>query len=230
MNNADNSTAHLSTEYDSKINSTIPYYSNFHLETINFIKVINNNPKIWLDTGCGTGSLVEKAAEYFKNTKFILSDPSEEMLNKAKNKLTSIDKNRFEFLQPVSTEDIDLTGMESPDIITAIQSHHYLSVDERLKATQKCYDILNKGGAYITFENIRPLTSEGVEIGKKYWQEFQIKAGKPSEEAEKHIRRFGIEYFPITIEEHLNLLKSSGFKVVELFWYSYLQAGFYCIK
>lgn len=34
----------------------------------------------------------------------------------------------------------------------------------------------------------------------------------------------------ITIEEHLTLLRNSGFRVVEILWRSYLQAGFYCIK
>ena len=45
------------------------------------------NPKLWLDTGCGTGSLVEQAFDIFKETTFILADPSPEMINEAKNKL-----------------------------------------------------------------------------------------------------------------------------------------------
>jgi tRNA (cmo5U34)-methyltransferase len=39
-----------------------------------------------------------------------------------------------------------------------------------------------------------------------------------------------LEYFPITVEEHLDLLRNCGFGAVEMFWYSYMQAGFYCIK
>lgn len=42
--------------------------------------------------------------------------------------------------------------------------------------------------------------------------------------------RFKHKYFPITIGEHLNLLKRVGFRVAELFWLSYMQAGFYAIK
>jgi tRNA (cmo5U34)-methyltransferase len=54
--------------------------------------------------------------------------------------------------------------------------------------------------------------------------------GKSQEEVDKHLARFGVEYFPITIEDHLKLLKETGFKNVELFWCSYMQAGFYGIK
>ena len=100
----------------------------------------------------------------------------------------------------------------------------------RLAATRKCYELLKPGGLYITFENIRPLTAAGTEIGKTNWKNFQIAAGKTADEAENHIQRFGVEYFPITVEEHLALLRGCGFKVVELLWYSYMQAGFYCIK
>ncbi|MGD0856485.1 MAG: hypothetical protein ABSA18_11850 [Dehalococcoidia bacterium] len=34
----------------------------------------------------------------------------------------------------------------------------------------------------------------------------------------------------VTVEEHLDLYRSCGFAVVELFWLSCMQAGFYCIK
>jgi tRNA (cmo5U34)-methyltransferase len=48
--------------------------------------------------------------------------------------------------------------------------------------------------------------------------------------AEKHTKRFNSEYFPITVKEHLELLKETGFQTVELFWRSHVQAGFYAIK
>jgi len=42
--------------------------------------------------------------------------------------------------------------------------------------------------------------------------------------------RRGVEVFPITIEEHLKLLKECGFTSVNVLWQSYLQAGFWAIK
>ncbi len=230
VNDSDNTTSHNSTIYDSKIRSTIAYYDCFHKETINLIRAIKNNPKVWLDTGCGTGTLIEQAAKHFDDTLFILSDPSIEMINQAKIKFSNITHDKVIFLESAATQDINLDASERPDVITAIQSHHYLSTEDRIKATSKCYELLKSDGIYITFENICPLTKQGIEIGKEYWKQFQIDSGKGKLEAENHIKRFGIEYFPITIEEHINLLKSVGFKAVEMFWYSYMQAGFYCIK
>ncbi|OPY25376.1 MAG: hypothetical protein A4E27_00955 [Methanobacterium sp. PtaU1.Bin242] len=47
---------------------------------------------------------------------------------------------------------------------------------------------------------------------------------------DKHLNRFNIEYFPIAVEKHLELLRDADFRVVELLWFSYMQAGFYCLK
>ena len=39
------------------------------------------------------------------------------------------------------------------------------------------------------------------------WKMYQIRSQKSSKEAESHINRYGSEYFPITIEEHMELLR-----------------------
>jgi tRNA (cmo5U34)-methyltransferase len=227
---AQNATPHLPEDYDARISGVLPYYSSFHQETINFVKSLPFSPKMWLDTGCGTGSLVNKAIKEFPSTKFLLLDPSEGMLNQAMKKLSSYNAARLEFLNASPTQDFSQELEEKPDVITAIQCHHYLSSDDRARATKVCYNLLKEGGVYITFENIRPLTEKGVFIGKRYWSKFQLTCGRTEEEVNEHLKRFDTEYFPITVEEHLKLLRNTGFGTVELFWYSYMQAGFYCIK
>jgi tRNA (cmo5U34)-methyltransferase len=225
----DNSTSNQSNQYDSEICHIIPYYNVFHTETIEIIKCIKPKPDRWLDTGCGTGALVEEALFEFPTTDFILSDPSIGMLEQAKNKLQFFN-NRIRILRPMQTNDIpgELDG--NFNVITAIQSHHYLNKPGRISATKKCYDLLKKSGVYITFENTRPFTADGIKIAKKHWSKFQINEKREIDAVEKHMSRFDTEYFPITVEEHLELLRSAGFKVVELFWFSYMQSGYYCIK
>ncbi len=109
------------------------------------------------------------------------------MLHRAKEKLVNY-SDRIEFLEPMPSQEISLSV--SANIITAIQSYHYLSKDKRYKAVKTCYDNLNENGVYITFENIRPLTEKGTGIGKEYWKRFQISKGKSVEEAENHIKRW----------------------------------------
>lgn len=230
MPDNDNSSSHRSEDYDLQIRDTIPYYDSFHKETLNIVKTIRKEPKIWLDTGCGTGTLVKKAVQEFHNTSFILSDPSHEMLNLAGSKLSDLSIERLQILEPCETSEIAIDGDLRPDVITAIQAHHYLSKEERAKTTRVCYELLNGDGVYITFENIRPKTEEGIEVVKEYVKNFQLKRGRDADTVQNFLKRFDVEYFPIKVEEHLSLLEKTGFKVVEMFWMSYMQAGFYCIK
>ena len=227
--NSKNSTPHPAAKYDAEVGRTIPYYDLFHQETISIIKAMQLEPQNWLDTGCGTGTFAEKALAAFPNTAFVLADPSNEMLLESKKKLANVPSDRVRFLEPAATQDL-VKNKERFQVITAIQAHHYLSRDERAKATLACFKLLTQSGVYVTFENIRPFTKEGTEIGKKYWKLFQLSQGRNEETVEKHLKRFDSEYFPITIEEHLSLLRKAGFSTVEMLWLSYLQAGFYCIK
>ena len=226
MQKNDNLTAHSASSYDDHVRESIPNYDVFHDETINLVSTYLPRPGLWLDTGCGTGTLVLKAYSQFSDTKFILADPSPAMIGLAQLKLEG--KDRATILSPTETTHINLP--EKADVITAIQVHHYMGTDLRRLSTQKCFDLLKPEGVFVTFENIRPLTDKGTEIGKKYWKRYQEQAGKSKEEAQKHLDRFGKEYHPITVEQHLDLLRRCHFKVVEILWYSYMQAGFYCIK
>lgn len=226
----DNTTQHLSTVYDTQIMNTIPYYDCFHREIIHMIQALNANPAIWLDTGAGTGTMVRNCIDLFPKTLFLISDPSEEMLLEAQHKLSDFGTDRIQFLPPATTQNIDLNLSLRPDIITAVQAHHYLSKEQRTTATKVCYELLSQGGTFITFENIRPFTEQGIAYGKQIWGNYQMSRGKSETQVRNHIERFDNEYFPITIEEHLQLYRECGFQVVELLWFSYMQAGFYCIK
>jgi tRNA (cmo5U34)-methyltransferase len=224
----DNTTPHKSTEYDSNINKTIPYYKNFHSETIDLIKNYGGKQETWLDIGGGTGTLIQKAKESFKDTKFILCDPSENMIEIAKSKFATDEK--VDFISNCTSQELDRFLSEKVDIITAIQVNHYLNKDDRLKATKNSFNLLNNGGIYITFENIKPLSELGTTIGLARWGEFQLAQGRETEVVDDHKSRFNKEYFPINILEHLEVLKNSGFKNFEIFWLSHMQAGFYAIK
>jgi tRNA (cmo5U34)-methyltransferase len=229
MGTNDNLSSHPAQEYDSQIRTTIPHYDLFFSHVFELIKVLCPFPNLWLDTGCGTGTMVNKAFEIFPSTNFVLSDPSDAMLDEAKEKLKEFPQERISFLSPATTQNIQWKGKPF-DVITAFLSHHYLSVEERIKATQHCRELLKDGGLFITFENITPASPKGIEAGLSMWKEYQISQGKQKDEVIKHLSRFGVEFLPITVQKHLEIMDNCGFSTVELFWFSCMQAGFYSIK
>ncbi len=224
MTNRDNTTSQSAALYDANVEKTIPRYSQFHLETLDIVHTVMPEPALWLDTGCGTGNLAAKAVARFAGLKFILCDPSAAMLDIAREKMQGV---AAQYIQSGS----ETLSLATPvDVVTAIMSHHYLTKEQRRQATENCFAALKPGGVYVTFETIRPCSDAATVIGLERWRQHQLASGKPAEEVEKHISRYGVELLPIPIEEHLQLLRQVGFSTVEILWASGLQAGFYALK
>jgi tRNA (cmo5U34)-methyltransferase len=227
----DNLTAHQASDYDQKVRQTIPFYDTIHAEVLRLVKIIKPEAKCWVDTGCGTGRLVQQALAPFPATQFILADPSEAMLGEARARFSNEESARLNILPPIGSSDlVSHIGKSAADVLTAIQCHHYLQRTERIAALRACHEVLKPGGLLVTFENIAPRTPEGVRFGLAGWRSFLIGHGRTEQEADHHLARYGREFLPITAEEHLAALTQVGFSVVELFWYSQMQAGFYAVR
>lgn len=222
----DNSSAYNAAVYDEVIAATIPFYNLFHDLVIEFVQSAAGIPGSWLDTGCGTGNLYQRAKNVFPDTHFTLADPSEKMIEKAG---TKVKTDHLVSMRVQDTQGLDFEN-DHFDVITAIQCHHYLDEQSRQKAVENCFRMLKPGGILITFENIKPLAEKGLELALKRWEEYQIAQGKTPSEASQNVQRYGKEYFPITITQHINLLNDTGFGIADILWASYMQAGFYGIK
>lgn len=217
-----NTAAFQSREYDIKIKQTLPYYEEFYNQIIDVVRCYFDNKISWLDVGCGTGKMAELGLEV--SNRFVLLDNSADMIEIARNQINS-DKAEF-VLRSVNDMDYE----NEFDIITAVQVFHYLSVDERRTAIQKCCNALRSNGIFITFENFAPDTAMMKQIYLDRWKRYQINNGKSAEEADRHIERYGKDYFPISIDEHKRLLNNCGFRSAELLWCSYMQVGILGIK
>ena len=220
----DNKSAYNAGIYDSHIVNVLPYYSEYHAQVIDLVRSMETEAPKWLDSGCGTGTLALRALESIPNIRFTLCDPSEKMLEEAKQKLAGKD---CRFLN-VSSD--GLTFEDEFDVVTAIQSHHYYEKKKREEAVRRCFRALRSGGIFVAFENIRMSTDESDTIAFKRWKTFLKEHGNSEEDVDMQVKRRGTEVLPITIEEHLELLKRCGFRSVDILWASYLQAGFWAVK
>lgn len=220
----DNKSAFCSSEYDKKIKQTLPYYDEFYKQIIDLIELFQKSAVRWLDIGCGTGKMGSFAFKNIELEKFVFCDSSDEMIRTA--------KERFNYSNAVfSVCDVqNLEYIDEFDVITAIQVNHYLQIDERKTALEKCYGALKENGLFISFENFSPFTAIGKSVYLEKWKRYQMSQGKSIEESERHIERYGKDYFPITLEEHLKLMRNCGFRVVEILWLSNMQAGIWGMK
>lgn len=220
----DNASAFNSTEYDEKIKRTLPYYEDFYKQVVDVVKIHNQSALTWLDVGCGTGKMGDVALSKLDIEQFVFCDSSSEMV--------SIAQKRFD----VPNVSFLVSGIQELkydsqfDVVTAIQVNHYLHKEERQRAVQNCYTALKSGGIFITFENFAPFSNLGKQLYLDRWKAYQLSQGKSLTECDNHISRYGNEYFPISISEHLDVMNKCGFKIVEVLWLSYMQIGLWGIK
>jgi len=220
----DNKSAYNSSVYDENIVSTLPYYREYHSQIIDLVKATGMQDIDWLDTGCGTGTLAGRVLDSRDDVRFTLCDPSQQMLDIAKNKLQG------KGIRVLNIASQNMAFDSEFDVVTAVQSHHYLKPDERKTAVGNCFRALKNGGVFVTFENIRMTTESSDKIALKRWEGFLSDHLKDPAAVKMHMDRRGVEVFPITIEEHIKLLREAGFKSVDILWTSYLQAGFWAMK
>jgi len=231
MMDTNNATPHDASDYNRAIRQTIPYYDAIQRETIDLVRAVKPDVTCWLDTGCGTGYLVELALPLFPATRFLLTDPSEAMLREAGRRFGNTSSDRVALLPAAGTEDLTALDLGAkPEVVTAILSHHYLSASGRERAVRSCRQVMEDGGLFIAFENIDFGLPTSNEIALDRWCKHQAEQGRAQEAVELHRKRFKTRYFPITIDEHLNLLRTTGFHDAGMFWLSCMQAGFFAIR
>jgi tRNA (cmo5U34)-methyltransferase len=231
MTRSDNTTPYKAADYDRDVRLTIPFYELIHEQTIDLVKTVKPDVEIWLDAGCGTGRLVELAMPFFPDARFILCDSSEAMLREAGKRFGNQPEHRVELLPPLRNELLGLLGSRMKShVITSILCNHYLQRDQRVEAVLACYKALQPDGLFVTFENIDTHSTVAAQIGLDRWARYQLEQGRSPMEVEDHKLRFKVDYFPVTIAEHLKLLNRIGFRTAEVFWLSHMQAGLYAIK
>jgi len=220
----DNISAFNAKEYNNKIQKTIPYYEDMYKQIADIVTTCEYKNIVWLDVGCGTGKMAEIAMQNTDVKRMVLCDISAKMLDVAGKNYTS---DRLEFRQQ---NILDMCYNKQFDVVTAVQVNHYFRLPQRKQAVKNCFSALKDNGIFITFENFAPNSKNGTQLFINRWYCWQIRQGKGREECKQHIERYNKDYFPITINEHLQLIRECGFKSAEIFWLSYMQVGILAIK
>ena len=116
-----------------------------------FQYIQSNTDGLYLDVGCGTGNYT--SALHRMGLKFIGIDPSDEMLNKAKEKESGIEWKRG------VAEDIDVDSQRIDGVLVSLTIHHWKSLE---KGFREIYRVLKRKGKVVLFTTLPSQT-------KSYW-------------------------------------------------------------
>lgn len=176
-----------------------------------------------LDIGCGDGILIHELLTIDGSISAMLVDGSEDMLNKAKERLTGF-KNIA--LIKASFQDLLHTDIQPPDfdfIVSSLAIHH-LTMGEKKSLFNYIYSHLDTGGYFVNIDIIRSPTEALEKWYLNLWREWIIEkqtALKIEDDYEDTIRDYKEKghYSKLdTLTDQLNALNYIGFKDVDCFY------------
>jgi tRNA (cmo5U34)-methyltransferase len=127
-------------------------------------------------------------------------------------------------------QDVVQTEFEEADLFISLFTMQFLSMPERMQVLRRVYQCLRSGGALIMAEKV--LAEEGrfndmwVEL---YW-DFKKGQGLTDDQILQKARSIRGVLRPITLTEHISMLKMIGFNSIDVFFKWYNFAGILAVK
>ena len=199
----------IAEDYDSNRRKFIPCFDDFYKNTTEFIASNIEEPKQIVDLGAGTGLLTYFWYQQCPDSKYMLVDIADEMLNVA--------RKRFDGIENISYQ-IENYIYRLPDIvfdmvISALSIHH-LENEDKKKLFSKIYDSLPHGGLIINFDQFCSGQPKMNHWFNSFWESQLAGSGLTDKDIElwKERRKLDRE---CTVWQEENMLKECRFKIVK---------------
>lgn len=205
----------VASVFDDMATRCIPYYQEvIQLSASAADKFIPDNGLVY-DIGSSTGNTLLFIAKALRDKKINLIgiDPSESMLNKAREKASVYTYSHdIQFLEG-SAESFDF---KKADMIILNYTLQFIEVSQRPALIQKLYDSLNPGGMLLLSEKLCQEDEDVQEFNTETYEAF--KAGNGYSYLEIANKRQALENIlvPGSLSSNLDLLQDSGFHRIEI--------------
>jgi tRNA (cmo5U34)-methyltransferase len=185
---------------------------------------INNRPNSnVLDLGCGDGIVTHELLKIDNSIEATLIDGSEDMLNKAKDRLKDFRNLNFirASFQEILNENVPL---QKYDFIVSSLAIHHLTMEEKTALFKTIYSHLNTDGYFLNIDVILA-PSDALEqwylaLWKQWIDERKLSLLIEGSHYDDIIKRYkdNADNKPDTLASQLNALQTIGFKNVDCFY------------
>ena len=183
--------------YDAQIREMVPRYEEIN-ETILALLALRP-PSRFLDLGAGTGYTLRRVLEAFGGSTATGLDVSEEMLERARQRLSGL-------IDRVELRSSDIASPEidgAYDAIVSILAVHHLHADEKRHLFSRIWEHIEPGGIFVIADYFRPAMDRLSEL-------YHLPSEPDPHEVEHD--------HPDTTAEHLAWLTAAGFAAVDVVW------------
>ncbi len=176
-----------------------------------------------LDLGCGDGIITHELLSIDRSIKATLIDGSDDMLQKAKERLKDFSDMIF---RTISFQEILRNGQLDNiyDFIMSAQAIHHLSRDEKKQLYDIIYSHIHRGGFFMNIDVTIAPSDPLEQWYMKLWQEWMDNEknslgieGGPFQDVISRYKE-AQENRPDTIEGQLSMLKDIGFRNVDCYY------------
>lgn len=201
--------------FDDMILRSVPLYLDVLENVVGFVNSFYQVGTKIFDIGCSTGSAMAAICKYIDidNMYLVGIDNSKFMIDKAKLKLSSyMQKHRIELMY---TDALDIK-YQGASVIILNYTLQFISVRKRVQLLTNIYNgLINKGILYLS-DKVLSNDMRVQEVINLMYENFKLKNGYFKKEIERKKQALDNVLVPLCIEDEINLIKSVGFKHVEI--------------
>ena len=183
--------------YDAQIREMVPRYEEIHDTLLALLSL--RPPERFLDLGSGTGYTLRRVLEAFPAVDAVGLDVSNEMLDRARQRLAGLEGRVELRLSNIARPELDGTY----DAIVSILAVHHLFPDEKRHLFSRIWESITPGGVFLLADYFRPASDRLSEL-------YELPDSADAHEAEHD--------HPDTAAEHLAWLIAAGFAGVDVVW------------
>ncbi len=185
--------------------------------------ISNKAGAVMLDLGCGDGIITHELLSIDRSIKATLIDGSDDMLQKAKERLKDFSHMTF---RTISFQEILRNGQldNMYDFIVSSQAIHHVSRDDKKQLYDIMYSHIHPGGFFmnidVTIAPSHPLEQWYMKLWQEWMDNEKNSLGIEGDPFQDVISRYkeAQENRPDTIEGQLNVLRDIGFRNVDCYY------------
>lgn len=191
-------------EYDLQRNKLIPCFDDFYGIACSLAEASIPNPSV-LDLGAGTGLMSALIAGKYPESRITLIDIAEEMLLKARERLSGFTNTKF-----IVADYVDYDFAENYDIIVSALSIHHLEASVKAKLYNKCFKLLKPGGILINADQVMGASEYLENLYKSDWKKKVEASGLSREVLDSAYERVRLDKMSTLIDQ-LDWINAAGF-------------------
>lgn len=199
--------------FDNMVSRSVPLYREVVAATVHWTRAYYQPKTRIIDVGCSTGTFLELLGRFLKQPAILVGiDNSQDMLDKAREKLTKVQEiHQIELI----CESAENCAFENSSVVVMNYTLQFLSLPQRQKLLQAIYQGLVPGGLLFLSEKIRSGCPQFQETITRHYEAFKTRNGYAQNEIERKKEALENVLIPLTEAQQLQMLNDSGFTRVD---------------